>query len=176
MKTSDKILNLRKKRGMSQEELAEKLNVARQTVSRWELGSAQPDATHILRLSRLFGITADDLLDEDVVIDTIGSTGEKTGGSPLAGKIGRIAGLCAGLGLLGNFAIYMLSRMIPVMVPWISYDEEGRKLYHWSSGVTGRSYRYFIQEYGLEPLAALLWLLVVAGIGVALFQSTRRRK
>ena len=59
MKLSDKILTLRKRGGMSQEELAEKLNVSRQTVSRWELGSAQPDANNILQISKLFGVTAD---------------------------------------------------------------------------------------------------------------------
>lgn len=59
MKLSDKILTLRKRGGMSQEELAEKLNVSRQAVSRWELGSAQPDANNILQISKLFGVTAD---------------------------------------------------------------------------------------------------------------------
>ncbi len=65
MKLSDKILTLRKRGGMSQEELAEKLNVSRQTVSRWELGSAQPDANNILQISKLFGVTADYLLNDD---------------------------------------------------------------------------------------------------------------
>ena len=50
---------------MSQEELAAKLNVSRQTVSRWELGSAQPDANNILQISKLFGVTADYLLNDD---------------------------------------------------------------------------------------------------------------
>ena len=65
VKLSDKILTLRKRGGMSQEELAEKLNVSRQTVSRWELGSAQPDANNILQISKLFGVTADYLLNDD---------------------------------------------------------------------------------------------------------------
>ena len=65
MKLSDKILTLRKRGGMSQEELAEKLNVSRQAVSRWELGSAQPDANNILQISKLFGVTADYLLNDD---------------------------------------------------------------------------------------------------------------
>ncbi|MBR6790191.1 MAG: helix-turn-helix transcriptional regulator [Oscillospiraceae bacterium] len=64
MKLSEKILSLRKSRGMSQEELAEKLDVSRQAVSRWENGSALPDAENILRLSRLFGVTADYLLND----------------------------------------------------------------------------------------------------------------
>ncbi|MBP3585058.1 MAG: helix-turn-helix transcriptional regulator, partial [Peptococcaceae bacterium] len=44
MKLSDKLIALRKNAGMSQEELAEKLDVSRQAISRWENGSAKPDA------------------------------------------------------------------------------------------------------------------------------------
>ena len=65
MKLSDKILKFRKQSGMSQEELAQKLNVSRQTISRWEIGSAQPDASNLLQLSKLFRVTADYLINED---------------------------------------------------------------------------------------------------------------
>ena len=65
MKLSDKIINLRKQNGWSQEDLAEKLNVSRQAVSRWECESAQPDAYNILQLSKLFGVTADYLLNDE---------------------------------------------------------------------------------------------------------------
>lgn len=57
MKLSDKIVRLRKSNGMSQEELADKLGVSRQAISRWEMGTAMPDATNILQLSRLFQVT-----------------------------------------------------------------------------------------------------------------------
>ena len=69
MKFADKILSLRKSRGMSQEELAEKLNVSRQAISRWEMGTAQPDAQNILQISKLFGVTADYLLNDDYESD-----------------------------------------------------------------------------------------------------------
>lgn len=69
MKLSEKIFALRRSRGLSQEELAEKLDVSRQAVSRWENGSALPDASNILRLSKLFGVTADYLLNEDYQSD-----------------------------------------------------------------------------------------------------------
>lgn len=65
MKLSEKILELRKSKGMSQEELADKLYVSRQAVSRWELGTALPDANNILRISKLFGVTTDYLLNDD---------------------------------------------------------------------------------------------------------------
>ena len=65
MKLSDKIIKLRKANGWSQEDLAERLNVSRQAISRWENGTALPDANNILQLSKLFHVTADYLLNED---------------------------------------------------------------------------------------------------------------
>ena len=69
MKLSDKLVGLRKSAGMSQEELAEKLNVSRQAVSRWETGTAMPDAANILQLSKLFHVTTDYLLNEEYESD-----------------------------------------------------------------------------------------------------------
>lgn len=65
MELSDKIIALRKSEGMSQEDLAEQLNVSRQAVSRWESGSAMPNAANILQMSKLFGVSADYLLNDD---------------------------------------------------------------------------------------------------------------
>jgi len=65
MKLAEKIVTLRKQQGFSQEELAEKLNVSRQAVSRWEMGTALPDATNILQISKLFKVSADYLLNDD---------------------------------------------------------------------------------------------------------------
>ncbi len=59
---ADKIIHLRKKNGWSQEELAEKMNVSRQAVSKWESAQAVPDIDKILMLSELFGVTTDYLL------------------------------------------------------------------------------------------------------------------
>ena len=69
MKLSYKIVKLRKANGWSQEYLAEKLNVSRQAISRWESATAQPDATNILQLSKLFGVTTDYLLNDDYESD-----------------------------------------------------------------------------------------------------------
>lgn len=69
MKLSDKITQLRKSNGWSQEDLAERLNVSRQAVSRWEGAAASPDAGNILQLSRLFGVTTDYLLNDDYESD-----------------------------------------------------------------------------------------------------------
>ena len=69
MKLADKIVALRKKNGLSQEELAEKLQVSRQAISRWEVGSALPDAHNILQLSKLFEVSTDYLLNEEYSSD-----------------------------------------------------------------------------------------------------------
>ena len=74
MTFADKVLNLRKRAGLSQEELAERLGVSRQAISRWEMGLAMPDASNLLQLSGLFRVTVDYLIndayesDEDIPI------------------------------------------------------------------------------------------------------------
>ena len=61
MKFSEKLLSLRKQKGMSQEELADKLNVTRQTVSKWELDQTVPDMNKLVEISKLFEISLDEL-------------------------------------------------------------------------------------------------------------------
>ena len=63
---ADKIIRLRKKNGWSQEELAEKMNVSRQAVSKWEGAQTIPDLGKILQLSSLFGVTTDYLLKDEI--------------------------------------------------------------------------------------------------------------
>ena len=59
---AEKISEERKKNGWSQEELAEKLSVSRQSVSKWESGQSVPDLNRILEMARIFGVTTDYLL------------------------------------------------------------------------------------------------------------------
>jgi len=63
---ADKIIKLRKKNSWSQEELAEKMNVSRQAVSKWESAQTIPDLEKILQLSKLFGVTTDYLLKDEI--------------------------------------------------------------------------------------------------------------
>ncbi|MCI5512156.1 MAG: helix-turn-helix domain-containing protein [Eubacterium sp.] len=62
----DKITKLRKQNGWSQEELAEKLGISRQSVSKWESGQSMPDIDKIIRMSGLFGISTDYLLKDEL--------------------------------------------------------------------------------------------------------------
>lgn len=63
---ADKIIENRKKNGWSQEELAEKLGVSRQSVSKWEGAQAVPDMKKIVQLSDLFGVSTDYLLRDEI--------------------------------------------------------------------------------------------------------------
>lgn len=69
MNLANKIAELRKKNGWSQEELAEKLGVSRQSVSKWESSASVPDINRILELSRIFGVTTDFLLKDEEVME-----------------------------------------------------------------------------------------------------------
>ena len=65
MLLEEKIMTLRKKKGWSQEELAFRLEVSRQSVSKWEMGTSVPELDKIIRMSEVFGCTTDYLLKED---------------------------------------------------------------------------------------------------------------
>lgn len=65
MSFSEKLIKLRKQHGFSQEELGYKLNVTRQTVSKWELGQTVPEMNKLISLSQIYGISLDELTNED---------------------------------------------------------------------------------------------------------------
>ncbi len=66
MEIGNKIMELRKKEGLSQEELAEKVGVARQTISKWELGETSPDIKQAKELSKIFNVSLDELVGNDI--------------------------------------------------------------------------------------------------------------
>lgn len=65
MKFNEKLTELRRQEGFSQEELGEKLNVTRQTVSKWELGQTTPEMGKLKEIAELFHVTVDELLNEE---------------------------------------------------------------------------------------------------------------
>ena len=66
MEIGKKIMELRKKNSFSQEELAEKIGVTRQTISKWELGETSPDLKQAKELSKIFKVSLDELVDNDI--------------------------------------------------------------------------------------------------------------
>lgn len=66
MNLGNKIMTLRKKNNLSQEDLAEKVGVTRQTISKWELEETTPDINQAKKLSMIFNISLDELVNNDV--------------------------------------------------------------------------------------------------------------
>lgn len=62
MEFHNRLYNLRKQKGLSQEELANRLNVSRQTISKWEIGDSTPDMEKLAAISELFGVSLDELV------------------------------------------------------------------------------------------------------------------
>lgn len=75
---ADKIIRLRKKNGWSQEELAEKMDVSRQAVSKWEAAQTTPDLGKVLQLSKLFGVTTDYLLKDEMEDEELADSTDET--------------------------------------------------------------------------------------------------
>ena len=67
MKFSDNLIKLRKGKGWSQEDLADKLGLSRQAVSKWEVGTSKPDIDNVIKLSKLFEISIDELVNNEIV-------------------------------------------------------------------------------------------------------------
>ncbi len=103
MKFNEKIIQLRKEKGLSQEELGEKLNVARQTISKWELGETTPEMDKLVQLSEIFNISLDSLIKDKEEIKTENNTNTQK----LAGIIITILKV---IGIL--LAIYLIFAVI----------------------------------------------------------------
>lgn len=79
--TADRLVQLRKEKGLSQEALAAKLGVSRQAISKWERAEASPDTDNLIALAEIYGITLDALLDSEKEIPSAEPKAE-----PEAGK------------------------------------------------------------------------------------------
>lgn len=115
MNLGNKIMTLRKKNNMSQEELAEKVGVTRQTISKWELEETSPDITQAKTLSNIFKVSLDELVNNDlnsIIVEKVSNT-EK-----LAGIIIKT------LKVFGLLAIAFILLMIFLVVIF-SIDNDG---------------------------------------------------
>ena len=70
---ANRLVELRKKNGLSQEELADKLGLSRQAVSKWERAESSPDTDNLICLAKLYNVSLDDLLNSDQSIEEISS-------------------------------------------------------------------------------------------------------
>ena len=76
---ADKIIKLRKQCGWSQEELAEKMNVSRQSISKWEGATSIPDLNKIIQLSQIFGVSTDFLLKDEMEVEEFTGNSDEEG-------------------------------------------------------------------------------------------------
>ena len=117
MKFGDNLKIIRKNRKMSQEELAEKVNVSRQSVSKWENGEAYPEMNNILELCKIFNCKLNDLvhtdmsdidsLDEEIVMNVV-KFNEK--------KQNQVKSLSNVISLIGKIGAIVLKVVIPFVV------------------------------------------------------------
>lgn len=93
MKLNENILKLRKEKGYSQEQLGEFVNVTQQTISNWELGETAPNPEQLKQLSKVFSVSVDELLDNDIkhILEKKISNTEKLAGMII--KILKVAGI-----------------------------------------------------------------------------------
>lgn len=169
MEIPQRIQESRKKKGISQEQLAEVLGVSRQAVSKWESGQAMPELDKVIGMSDYFGVSTDWLLRG------VGPAGDRPADR---GKPGRewIAGAALAFGALGSGALWLASRFVKVPIPY-HYTENGQELVMRSGDRTGHSLRYFVEHYDLEGLAVVLALAAIAGAaGLVLWARKQRKK
>lgn len=110
MNLGDNMQTLRRRQGLSQEQLAEKLNVTRQTISKWELNQSSPDLNYLCQLSEIFGISLDALVKGGE--EPKGNTAEE---STKPGKKGKwlliiMAVISLLLLILSGYVIYELNQ------------------------------------------------------------------
>ena len=103
----EKLIQRRKERGMTQEELADRLSVSRQTVSKWENGDCMPDADKFIRLSDILEISLDELAGREVEVEPIVLPAPEV---PLPGKKLRRLLAAAAACLLIGLACFCLGR------------------------------------------------------------------
>ncbi len=123
MNLGKKIAELRKKNNLSQEELAEKVGVARQTISKWEIGDTTPDINQVKIISKIFNISIDELVDNDinnVIVEKISNT-EKLAGITI--KILKVFGIML---IVFITLIFLFVIIFMVDMPRNDYDIVGR--------------------------------------------------
>lgn len=87
MEFNNKLYDLRKQKGFSQEELANRLNVSRQTVSKWEVGDSTPDLEKLVAISDLFEISLDELVLDKAAVSSEGTSSKSEVLSELKEKL-----------------------------------------------------------------------------------------
>lgn len=111
MEIGKKIMELRKKNNLSQEELAEKVGVARQTISKWELGETSPDIKQAKILSKIFNVSLDELVDNDIKNILIEKTSNTEKLAELTLKVIKISSIIFTIIILVVILLFIIFRV-----------------------------------------------------------------
>ena len=174
MNFSEKLIRLRKREGISQEELASYLEVSRQAVSRWEQGAALPDAGNLLKLRQRFGVSVDWLLEDaqgwEHLTDGAPAAGEGRGAAP-SPKLQKsvlpwaiplgVSGL--GLLLLGIFSSIFPAEYMVASTVIAGNQEPADRIYR---GLAG-----FLKCNNLEWLFRLCLVIAIGSLLAGLWQK-----
>ncbi len=157
-----KLEMLRKERGLSQEELSIKLDVSRQAISKWELGTVMPDAKNIIVLSNVFGVSTDYLLKDECENKSpslLKTTENKevpvkeTYYRPISLKIGWVA---IGLGIVGILIMAVLSSVYPATI----YDPPQGEI----RSIISTGFWAFLELHNIYWLFGLCCILILFGM------------
>ena len=126
MALSEKLYELRKKGGLSQEQLAEQLDVSRQAVSKWESGKAIPESDTLISISEYFNVTLDYLMKEDnsVVSEAVADI-ENYQPIKSTGREKRILGMVA---CIGGIICLIIWGLISIFMPSTSNQISGSSM------------------------------------------------
>lgn len=153
---SEKIRKLRKEKGLSQETLAEMLDISRQAISKWESGQSNPDIEYVIKMSDIFGVSTDYILKDTTNINSSEKnvTGTKTK------KLSLISGIISSFsGFIGIFILKLLSSISPAkveIVPVIGEDEIGI-----GTIINAKVYKGFWGYLEYHNLNWLFWLCII---------------
>ena len=178
----EKILRLRKNNGFSQEELASRLTVSRQAISKWELGESVPDTENIMQLSKLFGVSTDYLLNDDYESD-MDIPAVKTNAAELQKEYAgdksvmklKVAGwILSVLGLLNIFGFVLVYRRFYSVLNFDvhPYPNENQ----WESPFKDFNFVDFLTMNRLEILFAICCLLLLAGITLLIIAHIKKKR
>lgn len=189
MTFGNKILKLRKEKGLSQDALAELLGVSRQAISKWELGEAMPDISNVIHLSQFFHVSLDFLLNDeyrgDANIPTVNET-EQNEKNRLNKRAHILTYVLLITGVVGLLSLFIFSSIVPVTVmqPLLEtqsnvniaerneeLSETTEEVYYVQKEVIG--FAPFLTYYHLEVVFVSLCIMTISG--AAMWLNNRRK-
>lgn len=171
MTFAEKLTQLRKRESYTKEELADILQVSRQAISRWEMGTAVPDSSNLLRISKLFKVSADYLLNDDYESDgDIPAVQEnsRTLEKKYNGIIRIVVGsMFAGLGAIGMFIMGIIGS--------VGDYEVSRPAAGGGVMVIARGFKAYLISQNIEWLFVMCIIALVAGLLVVFVPMIKKK-